>query len=560
MPPRNIVQSLLPRLFEDDQFLAVEKPAGLDVGGQEDQHGVVEILAGMRGKREEFFVVNRLSRYESGVLLLARTKEAADFVRAALKAGRVDQEYVAVVIGKMKDRRMVFGPGGAQRDSSKLAAVPRRGERTPRRGPQRGATRPVAREGSPTTTLSLLELGERRSIVSARTTAPNTHVLRAQLRSVRLRLVGDNVHDPSPKRQLNESTCLHLSRLTFHHPRLRTRVGVTSPAPSFRAAIEGGFDVERVLRAALALRLPLLLDKSTDSLRLITGAVEGLRGINAEKFADVVILYVLDEKADDRALHLRIARWYANALEIKSVYVKPFVKDRVGADETVANRLKSGKPLLGDAAPEQIEIRERNLRYWIHPYDGYSVGLFLDHRDNRARIHDSAAGSEVLNLFAYTCGFSLAAAVGGAVRTTSVDVSSKNLEWGRANFTLNHLNTEAHEFIRADAMEFLRRAKRQEKSYDLIVIDPPSFAYGRGSKKDFSIVQDLPDLIAAAAEVLRAGGGMMVSTNYRKMSLRELKELIRRGLGKRGKVVDAPRLPVDFAIDRDHAKTLFVQV
>ncbi len=557
-----MIQALLPRLFEDEQFLAVEKPAGLDVGGQEEQTGVIEILKQMRGKREEFFVVNRLSRYESGVLLLGKTAEAADFVRSGLKAQRVDQEFVAVVIGRMKDRRiLVDSKIKSARPKAELAsASPRRGDRSKRVIVRPGDRVNAKKEGEKITTLLQIQQGERRTLLRCHTSAPNTHVLRAQLRSVHLRLVGDNVHDPSPKRQLNEATCLHLAKLTFHHPGLRSRVGVTSPPPDFSAALTGGFDVERVLRAALARRLPILMAKETDSFRLITGPLEGLRGINAEVFGNVVIIYVLDEKSDDKTLLGRIGRWYVPALEAKSVYAKPCVKDRIGAAEKNADRLRSPKPLLGKPASEQFEIRERNLKYLVRPYDGFSAGLFLDHRENRARIHDASKGADVLNLFAYTCGFSVAAAVGGAMSTTSVDVSAKNLEWGKANFTLNHVELANHTFIRSDAMDFLRRAQRQEKTFDLIVIDPPSFAHGRGSKKDFSIAADLPELIAEAVAVLRPGGGLMVSTNFRKLSLRDLKELVRKGSGKRrGKVVDAPPLPLDFAIDRDHAKTIFLR-
>lgn len=552
-----MLQTLLPRLFEDDQFLAVEKPAGLDVGGQDDQLGVVEILKKVRTKGEDFFVVNRLSRYESGVLLLAKTSEAAEFVRTGLKAGRVDQEFVAVVIGKMKERRVVVGTGtrpGRELAGRALVGA-RRGDRSKR--VVRSSLHTAEPKG---TTLLQLEQGERRTMIRCHTSAPNTHVLRAQLRSAGLRLLGDNVHDPSHKRQLNENTSLHLCKMTFHHPGLRTRVGVTSAPPDFSAALSGGFDVERVLRAALARRLPILIEKTTDSFRLITGPVEGLRGINAEVFGDVVLLYVLDEKSDDRQLLTRIGRWYMSELGVKSVYAKPFVKKRVGADPEVENRLRSSKPFLGKPAPEQFAIRERNLKFHVRPYDGFSAGIFLDQRDNRARVHDSARGAAVLNLFAYTCGFSTAAALGGAASTTSVDVSARNLEWGKANFALNHIDSAAHEFIRSDAIDYLRRAKRQEKSFDLIVIDPPSFAYGRGSKKDFSIVTDLPDLVAAAVEILRPGGGMMISTNYRKMSLRDFKELVKKGTGRRRcKVVDSPPLPLDFIMDRDQSKTVFLR-
>jgi 23S rRNA (cytosine1962-C5)-methyltransferase len=561
MPAPTMVQSLLPRLFEDELFLAVEKPAGLDVGGQEEQTGVIEILKQMRGKREEFFVVNRLSRYESGVLLLGKTADAADFVRSGLKAQRVDQEFVAVVIGRMKDRRIIIEASAkGSRPADLKSAAPRRGDRSKRVLAKPKDRLTARKEGENVTTLLQIQQGERRTLLRCHTSAPNTHVLRAQLRSVHLRLVGDNVHDPSPKRQLNEATCLHLAKLTFHHPGLRSRVGATSPPPDFSAALSGGFDVERVLRAALARRLPILIEKEMDSLRLITGPLEGLRGINAEIFGNVVILYVLDEKSDDKNLLGRIGRWYVSALEAKSVYAKPFVKDRIGAAEKNADRLRSPKPLLGKPAPEQFEIRERNLKYLIRPYDGFSVGLFLDHRENRARVHDASKGADVLNLFAYTCGFSVAAAVGGAMSTTSVDVSAKNLEWSKANFALNHVDLANHTFIRSDAMDYLRRARRQEKSFDLIVVDPPSFAHGRGSKKDFSIATDLPELIAEAVAVLRPGGGLMVSTNFRKLSLRDLKELVRKGSGKRrGKVIEAPPLPLDFAIDRDHAKTIFLR-
>jgi 23S rRNA (cytosine1962-C5)-methyltransferase len=559
--PASMLQNLIPRLFEDDHFLAVEKPAGLDVGGQEDQFGVVEILQRVRGKSDDFFVVNRLSRYESGVLLLGKSAEAAEFVRTGLKAQRVDQEFVAVVIGKMKERRMLVGASAKQtREPAGKVAVPaRRGDRS-RPVVRRPGAAPGRAAGGPNTTLIQVEQGERRTLLRCHTSAPNTHVLRAQFRSAGLRLLGDNVHDPSHKRQLNENTSLHLSKLTFHHPGLRSRVGVTSAAPDFSAALGGGFDVERVLRAALARRLPILMEKTTDSVRLITGPVEGLRGVNAEVFGEVIVLYVLDEKSDDRQLLTRIGRWYMSELGAGSVYAKPFIKNRAGADRSIENRLRSSKPFLGKPAPEQLAIRERNLRFHVRPFDGFSVGLYLDQRDNRARVHDSASGAAVLNLFAYTCGFSVAAAMGGASVTTSVDVSARNLEWGKANFALNHIDPADHEFIRSDAMDYLRRAKRQEKSFDLIVIDPPSFAYGRGSKKDFSISADLPGLIAGAVEVLRPGGGMLISTNYRKMSLRDLKERVRQGAGgRRCRVVDAPPLPLDFIMDRDQSKSLFLK-
>ena len=104
------------------------------------------------------------------------------------------------------------------------------------------------------------------------------------------------------------------------------------------------------------------------------------------------------------------------------------------------------------------------------------------------------------------------------------------------------------------------RAGRQERRFDLIIIDPPSFAHGRRRGQDFSVARDLTSLVAAALPVLRSGGTMMVSSNLRKMSLSGLRARVRAAAGdRRCRVIDTPPLPVDFAVDPDHAKTVFVE-
>ena len=584
-----LIRRLIPRLYEDACFLVVDKPAGIDVGGLSEKGvtGLVELLTELHPRESSsspskgegrgegqgnrpLFVVNRLSRYESGVLILGKDAESAAFVRNGLKAQRVEQEYIAVLIGRMNDRQMVLETReGASKGRSRGAV---KSSRT--RGG--AATRATATKPSPPvsplgkgggypqltpTTLTRLRQSQHRALVRCRTSVSNTHALRAQLRSVRLRLLGDNVHDPSPRRQHNEATRLHLAKLTFHHPALKTRIGVASPAPeSFGAVLDGGVDIERPLRAALTRRIACLMDTGTDCFRLITGGSEDLTGLNAEKYGDVIVLQVLDERADNRELLMRVARWYREMLDVRAVYVKPFVKERTRLDDATARRIGSPKPLWGDPVPPQTQVRERGLRFAIRPYDGFNVGLFLDHRDNRSRVRELAHAADVLNLFAYTCGFSVAAAGGGAKSTVSVDLSPKHLEWGRTNFTLNGLDLANHLFIRSDAADYLKRAKRQEKAFDLIVIDPPSFAHGKSSSGDFSIMTDLPKLVSAALEVLRPGGTIMVSTNYRRMSLSGLKERVLQGAGaRRAKITSAPPLPPDFAVDRDHAKTIFVQ-
>jgi 23S rRNA (cytosine1962-C5)-methyltransferase len=253
----------------------------------------------------------------------------------------------------------------------------------------------------------------------------------------------------------------------------------------------------------------------------------------------------------------RIARWYRDMLGIQAVYVKHSVKDRDAAQPKACG---SGGLLIGKPAPERIEIQERGLKFVIRPHEGVSVGLFLDHRENRGRIRAMARGKDVLNLFAHTCGFSVAAAAGGARCTVSVDISPRYLQWGQANFELNGLDGTNHRFVRADALDHLRQAKRQGMWFDLIVLDPPTFAHGRKRKQQFSITDDLVDLTAASVAVLRPGGVLMLSTSYRRLSIRSLRAGLRQAAGRRRcDVLDVPPLPPDFAMDPDHAKTIFTR-
>src|SRR5208282_3924125 len=148
--------------------------------------------------------------------------------------------------------------------------------------------------------------------------------------------------------------------------------------------------------------------------------------------------------------------------------------------------------VFGEAAPERFEILENGVRYEMSFREGYSVGLFLDQRDNRRRFltgHIAAdfpllnsaicnPQSAILNCFAYTCGFSVCAARAGA-RTTSLDLSKKYLEWGRRNFALNGLDPAAHDFIYGDAFDWLRRLAKKGRRFDAVLLDPPTFSQSK---------------------------------------------------------------------------------
>ncbi len=596
--PASLIAKLLPAPYEDDGLLVVVKPAGIDVGGlpEKASAGLVELLAELFPQRERLTPINRLSRYESGLLLLAKDPQMAARLRAAWKAGAVEQEYVAVVRGRMSKPTLVLGKAREER--------PATGSRRPPAKAHRPA-KPFARREAPdenATVLRRLAQGEQRSLVQCTTKAATTHALRAQLRSAGLRLLGDKLHDRSPRPAADRDTRLHLARARVAvHEGQRPVLLQCDPPKAFQAALTGERDFERALIAALVRRLAVLGEHNTDCCRLLSGAVEDLPGLVVEKFGDVLVFQLFD--ANPRLMQsLRgVADWYRGMLGTKSVYVKRFVKARTAGDRELEESLRSPRPFFGEPAKERVIVQERGVRFVIRPYDGFSVGLFLDHRDNRSRIRELARDKDVLNLFAYTCGFSVCAALGGAQQTVSVDVAPKHLDWGRENFAANHIildparegdreregeapaepvglvtsfqfpvaRCEApaeprhpgpHLFFKSDAQEFLARARRQNRTFDLIILDPPSFAYGRSKKGDFSILTDLPALVASAAEVLRPHGVMMVSTNHRKMSHRDLRTRIAEGLaGRNFEIIATPPLP-DFAMDPHHAKTAYVNV
>jgi 23S rRNA (cytosine1962-C5)-methyltransferase len=179
----------------------------------------------------------------------------------------------------------------------------------------------------------------------------------------------------------------------------------------------------------------------------------------------------------------------------------------------------------GDAQYERMEdtgepftVQEQGLRFWVDLCTHLDTGLFLDHRVTRARVREEASGKRVLNLFAYTGAFSVYAAAGGAKATTSVDLSNTYLTTARRNLALNGLDGAHHAFVRADAKEWLG-AQKPGPSFDLVVMDPPSYSASKGMRGTLEIQRDHPRLIAEALGLLSPAGVLYFSTHFRGFQL-----------------------------------------
>jgi 23S rRNA (cytosine1962-C5)-methyltransferase len=182
--------------------------------------------------------------------------------------------------------------------------------------------------------------------------------------------------------------------------------------------------------------------------------------------------------------------------------------------------------------------------------DGLSTGVFLDQRANRRRIRELSAGKSVANLFAYTCAFTVAAALGGAKRTVSVDAAPVALERGRANLAhAGLLERGEHAFVAGDAFTWLARAGRRSERYDVVVLDPPSYSSTKRGR--FVADSDYVDLAAAALAIVAPGGCLLACTNHRGISASRFRRILFDAARKAGRDVtqlrDLPE-PADFPV------------
>lgn len=276
---------------------------------------------------------------------------------------------------------------------------------------------------------------------------------------------------------------------------------------------------------ALARRAALLADPATTALRVFHRAADGLPGLAVDRYGPVLIAHLYDGLRAPTARPVLEA--LAQALNAEAVYLKhrPAQANTLSPAERAA--LAPPTPFLG-AARAEVTALENGLRYLIRPGDGLSVGLFLDMRETRRRVREAAAGRTVLNCFAYTCAFGAAAAAGGAGRVVNVDVARRFLAWGEANYALNGFPHQTPDFISGDVFDWLGRLARRATRFDLVVLDPPSYATTKRSR--FAAHRDYAALVAQAAAVVAPGGQLVACVNSAELPTAAFEKQVRAGL------------------------------
>ena len=216
--------------------------------------------------------------------------------------------------------------------------------------------------------------------------------------------------------------------------------------------------------------------------------------------------------------------------------------------------------VYGQEAPDFFTVLENGVLYQVFMNDGLMTGIFLDQHEVRGSLVDGLAmGKSLLNMFSYTAAFSVAAAMGGASQTTSVDLAKRSRELSQAHFQANGISTDDHRFVVMDVFEYFKYAKRKGLTYDVIVLDPPSFA--RNKKQTFSVAKDYHKLISQSLEILNPGGIIIASTNAANVSRQKFTEQIDKGFaGRSYQILNKYGLPADFAYNKKDESSNYLKV
>jgi 23S rRNA (cytosine1962-C5)-methyltransferase len=292
---------------------------------------------------------------------------------------------------------------------------------------------------------------------------------------------------------------------------------------------------ERILfdRTWLAARLQAAIDlrrdhaglgDDTTAYRLVNGEGDGLPGLTVDRYGAYLMVQIY---CHGWRTHLKLITAVLQDLLAPAGIYEKARPQRTRELEAVSDSKRYGRLLSGIPAPANLEVLENGLSFRISLEQGLNTGLFLDQRRNRSDLMGRSAGKRVLNLFAYTGAFSVAAAAAGARLVTSVDASPGYSEWARANFGANRLNPKQHEFIVGDCLEVLADLARRKKRYDIILMDPPSFS--TTAKSRFTTRGGTSDLVAAALSLLSTGGLLIASSNHQKVDLADYLKELRRG-------------------------------
>ena len=512
-------------LFEDDDLLIANKPAGLNTHSPAPyaSEGLYEWLRSREPRWASLAIIHRLDKETSGVLLFAKTRQAAQSLTDPFARRQVRKTYLFLTDRPVREKEW--------QSQSYLSRVGARYQSSPR----------STLSGQLAETHFLVQkVDGPRAWISAQPVTGRTHQIRVQAADHGVPVLGDTLYGGTTAPRV----FLHAASLSCRHPASGKPVTFSAPAP---------FELD----SRLELRTALLDTRENEIWRLAHGASDRMPGCYIDKIGPCLLAQTARVISDEE--RRQIGEW-AKELGLIGAWHKQLERAVPSKSvEALKPRLLFGKP-----APERFAVLENGLKFWLSFEQGYSCGLFHDQRENRRRclrnyvapgfglVAPDRAGQSALNLFAYTCSFSVCAARLG-LTAVSVDLSAKYLEWGKANFALNGLDPERHEFWAADVLSWLARARKKRRQFDLIVADPPTFSRSKESGI-FRADRDFGKLLEAAVPLLKPGGVVLAASNAAKLPPVDFLAQVRAAVAASGRSVMQEHYvpqPPDFPISRE---------
>jgi 23S rRNA (cytosine1962-C5)-methyltransferase len=500
-------------------WLVVNKPVGLPVhGGREDIDDVVTRVSAFlreRGEPDYLSVHSRLDQDVSGLLFFGRDRSENARLAEAMAEHRIHRGYRAIAVD---------------------GAIPEQFTLRDQLGPvSQGPTRIVQKGGVEAVTRGrVLRRAGGRALVELWPETGRRHQLRVQMSSRRWPILGDRLYGGPPAGRL----MLHSAELVCEE--LDLHLDCPLPAAMELDRGPGTLPDPAELRELIfdAAWRRSSLARQHDTYRMVNGAGDELEGIVVDRYGDFAVVELFSEESLLRRAHIVEG---VSQLGAEGVYVKCRPRrDLRRADPEV---LTPTVPDVGRGVGDALVVREGGVAYAIEPGDGYDTGLYLDQRENRRRVRASANGQRILNLFGYTGSFSVVGALGGALSTTTVDLSERALSRARRNFGLNQIPQDAHRLVRAEVVDWLRRAEKRPERFDLVILDPPSFST-TGRSRVFRLEDAWDTLFERSLCLLSNSGQMLVVSHERPADRGRLRRRLRQALSRVGKqassLVDLP--------------------
>jgi 23S rRNA G2069 N7-methylase RlmK/C1962 C5-methylase RlmI len=494
-------------IHADSDWLVVEKPPGISThGAWAGDLGVQEWLE--LHHQTKCYVVSRLDKETSGILLFAKTKQASAHAETIHQTGVAVKRYQLVAT----PRKVI--PGNSWVVDSPIDGKPARTE------------------------FRLVEEFSSKSVLlEATIKAGRMHQIRRHAAASGLPILGDVEYGGLPFDRL----CLHCCEVDWPGiPPLR------SPLPksflSLRSSKEQAPEDHTVKFAVALDRRMGSLGGISNSLRIVHRKELGA-DFAIDKFQDYFVAWLYDANAKPALIAvldecIRFLGLKGGA--IKSLWTNPHKRGALCNSEW-----------MGEAEPWDTNVLEHGLLYGVTLNAADQTGFFLDQRDNRRRLFLTANGKDIANLFSYTCSFSIAAAAGQCNEVVSVDISKTALGTGIKNLQLNELDkTKRAKIVQEDVRDWLKKQIKRGRQFDTVICDPPTFASGGNASASFKLENEWPLLARDIAKILRGGGEALFCTNSRTMNTQNATDTLSHHFNN----VTRYRTPLDFpeAVDPVH--------